>query len=133
MASAEIPQKIGRYRVTRELGHGGMGMVYLAQDPFIDRMVAIKTTLGSPTKDPRKFEQFQQIFFNEAKAAGKLMHPHIVSVYDATVENDRCYLVMEYVAGSTLEAYTREEALLPLEKVVKVIFQCAKALDYAHQ
>ena len=133
MASAEIPKKIGRYRLVRELGHGGMGVVYLAQDPFIDRMVAIKTTLGSPTKDPQKFEQFQQIFFNEAKAAGKLMHPHIVSVYDATVENDRCYLVMEYVDGGTLEEYCREKVLLPLEKIVKIIFQCAKALDYAHQ
>ena len=80
-----MPQKIGRYQVTRELGHGGMGVVYLAQDPFIDRLVAIKTTLSSPPKDPQGLEQFQQIFFNEAHAAGKLTHPHIVSVYDATV------------------------------------------------
>ena len=128
-----MPQKIGRYQVTRELGHGGMGVVYLAQDPFIDRLVAIKTTLTSPPKDPQGLEQFQQIFFNEAHAAGKLMHPHIVSVYDATVETDRCYLVMEYVDGTTLKEHCLEKNLLPLEKVVKIIFQCAKALDYAHQ
>jgi len=128
-----MPQKIGRYQVTRELGHGGMGVVYLAQDPFIDRLVAIKTTLTSPPKDPQGLEQFQQIFFNEAHAAGKLTHPHIVSVYDATVETDRCYLVMEYVDGTTLKEHCLEKNLLPLEKVVKIIFQCAKALDYAHQ
>ena len=110
-----------------------MGEVYLAQDPFIDRLVAIKTTLSSPPKDPQGLEQFQQIFFNEAHAAGKLTHPHIVSVYDATVETDRCYLVMEYVDGTTLKEHCLEKNLLPLEKVVKIIFQCAKALDYAHQ
>ncbi len=133
MALPKIPQKIGRYRVIRELGRGGMSVVYLAQDPFIDRMVAIKTALASPPKDPKRLGQFQQIFFNEAQAVGKLMHPHIVSVHDASVENDRCYLVMEYVDGTTLEDYCQEKTLLPLEKVVKIIFQCAKALDYAHQ
>jgi len=133
MASPKIPQSIGRYRVTREVGRGGMGVIYLAKDPFIDRLVAIKVTLESPPKDPQKLEQFQQIFFNEAKAAGKLIHPHIVSVYDATVEDDLWYLVMEYVDGSSLKGYCKEEALLPLEKIVKIIFQCAKALDYAHQ
>ena len=119
--------------MTREVGRGGMGVVYLAQDPFIDRMVAIKVTLSSPSKDPQKFEQFQQAFFNEARAAGKLMHPHIVSVYDAMVEKDRCYLVMEYVDGSTLKEYCRGKTLLPLDKVLGIIFQSAKGLNYAHQ
>jgi serine/threonine protein kinase len=133
MASPKIPHKIGRYLVTRELGRGGMGVVYLAQDPFIDRMVAIKVTFASSPKDPQEFEQFQQVFFNEARAAGKLMHPHIVSVYDAAVENDRCYLVMEYVDGSTSKEYCREKTFLPFDRVAKIIFQCAKGLGYAHQ
>jgi len=131
--ASKTPQKIGRYRVIRELGRGGMSIVYLAQDPFIDRMVAIKTTLASPPKDPKRLEQFQQIFFNEAQTVGKLMHPHIVSVHDASVENDRCYLVMEYVDGTSLLEHCREKTLLPLDKIMKIIFQCAKALDYAHQ
>ena len=133
MASPEIPQKIGRYRVIRKLRQGGMGVVYLAQDPFIDRMVAIKTTLSFPSNDPERLEQFQQTFFKEAKIIGKLMHPYIVSVHDASVENGRCYLVMEYVDGSTLEKYCRKTNLLPLEKILKIAFQCAMALDYAHQ
>ena len=129
----EIPHKIGRYQVVRKLGSGGMGVVYLAQDPFIDRLVAIKTTLTSPPVDPRGLERFQEKFFHEAKVAGKLTHPHIVSVYDAAVEDNQSYLVMEYVDGSTLKKYCRKENLLPLEKVVKIIFQCTKALGYAHQ
>lgn len=133
MASPEMPQKIGRYRVIRELGRGGMGVVYLAKDPFIDRNVAIKITLTPPPNDLQKLDQFQKIFFNEAKAAGKLMHPHIVSVYDATVDNDKCYLVMEYVDGPSLNEFCNEKTLLPIEKVVKAIFHCAKALDYAHK
>ena len=132
MASPRIPEKIGRYLVTREVGRGGMGVVYLAQDPFIDRLVAIKVTLASASKDPQRFEEFQRVFFNEARAAGRLMHPHIVSVYDAMVEKDRCYLVMEYVDGATLKERCRGKALLPFDKVVRIVFQCAKGLDYAH-
>jgi serine/threonine protein kinase len=132
VGSPKIPHKIGRYQVVRELGRGGMGVVYLAKDPFIDRMVAVKITLSPPTRDFERYEKFQQIFFNEAKAAGKLMHPHIVSVYDATVEDNQCYLVMEYVDGPSLKGHCQEKTLLPIEKTVKIIFQCAKALDYAH-
>ena len=133
MDSTDIPQTIGRYQVVRELGRGGMGIVYLAKDPFIDRLVAIKTTLNSLPNDPGGREQFQQLFFNEAKASGRLMHPHIVSVYDIAVENGKHYLIMEYVDGSTLKEYCSEKGLLSIDKVVKIIFQCAKALDYAHQ
>jgi len=133
MPSYEIPKKIGKYKIVRELGRGGMGVVYLAQDPFIDRKVAIKTTLSPPPVETQRVKQFQQIFFNEAKAAGKLMHPHIVSVYDAAVENDLYYLVMEYIGGSPLDEYCKKKNLLSLEKVLKIMFQCAKALDYAHK
>lgn len=134
MPPQETPPKIGRYQVTRELGRGGMGVVYLARDPFIDRPVAIKTTLTSPPQDgTQKFDLFQKEFFNEARAAGKLTHPHIVSVYDATADGNSCYLVMEYVDGSTLKEHCSGKELLPVDKVVKYIFQCAKALNYAHQ
>ena len=129
----ETPDKIGRYDVIQELGRGGMGVVYLAHDPFIDRQVAIKTILADPSIDAPVLEYYQKLFFNEAKAAGKLMHPHIVSVYDAMWEKDICYLIMEYVEGSTLKKYCSKENLLPLESVIKYIFQSAKALDYAHQ
>ena len=129
----KTPYKIGRYRVLKELGRGGMGVVYLANDPFIDRQVAIKTTLTPPPDEPRQFEKFQQRFFNEAKAAGKLIHLNIVSMYDVIVESNRFYLVMEYVHGPTLLKYCREKNLLPFDRVVKIIFQCANALQFAHK
>jgi serine/threonine protein kinase len=110
-----------------------MGVVYLGRDPFIDRMVALKTTLVPPPTDPLKFDEFQQLFFNEARAAGKLMHRNIVSVYDAAVDLDQSYLVMEYVEGDSLNDYSRKDHLLPVNKVINAIFQCAKALDYAHE
>lgn len=133
MGSPKVPDKIGRYRITRELGRGGMGVVYLGHDPFIDRQVAIKTMLAAPSEDSADLERYQQLFFNEARAAGKLTHPHIVSVHDAMWEHDMGYLIMEYVEGTTLKEYCSKEGLLPLDNTIKHIFQSAKALDYAHQ
>ena len=133
MTSATLPEKIGRYVVSRELGRGGMGVVYLAHDPFIDRSVAIKISTHAPVGEPEQLESFHHVFFNEARAAGKLVHPHIVSVHDAMAENNRCCLVMEYVDGLTLKENCTEKNLLPLDMASRIIFQCAKALEYAHQ
>jgi len=133
MASFKIPTKIGRYQVIKELGRGGMGAVFLAHDPFIDRQAAIKTTLIPASQRSRNLEWDKQLFFNEARAAGRLTHPHIVSLYDAIWEDDMHYLIMEYVEGTTIREYTFKKDSLPLEQVLKYFFQCAKALDYAHQ
>ena len=124
---------VGRYQVNQELGRGGMGVVFLGQDPFIERQVAIKTPKVLPPADAAEFERFTREFFNEARTAGQLKHPNIVSMYDAMIENGRCFLVMEYVDGTSLKANCQKENLLPVGTVLKIIFQCAKALDYAHQ
>ncbi|MBN1102096.1 MAG: protein kinase [Deltaproteobacteria bacterium] len=126
-----IPTSVGRYLINAELGRGSMGAVYLAWDPFIERKVAIKTAIAS-SKDPPDLEQFKKVFFNEARVAGRLMHPSIVALHDAIVEDDTCYLVMEYVEGATLKQYCNETSVLPLADIVRIIFQCAKALEYAH-
>ena len=123
--------KIGRYIILKELGRGSMGKVYLAHDPFIDRQVAIKTALFT-SNSIMGIEEIQQRFFNEARATGRLMHPHIVTLYDALIEGDTYYLIMEHVEGMTLKEYCQERTVLPLEEAVSIIFQCAKALDYAH-
>jgi serine/threonine protein kinase len=95
--------------------------------------VAIKTALSPPPKEIPRFQKFYKLFFNEVRAVGKLTHPHIISIYDAAVEENICYLVLEYVDGLTLKEFCKQESLLSVEKVVKIIFQCAKALDYAHK
>ena len=133
MGTNDIPEKIGRYKPVRLLGRGGMGVVWLALDPFIGRSVAIKATLTPPPTDPEELEQFNNNFFREAHGAGRLSHPNIVYVYDATVDQDKCYLVLEYVDGPTLKKLCRRENKLPAKTVINIIFQCAKALYYAHQ
>lgn len=108
-------------------------MVYLGRDPFIGRRVALKSTATRPPTDPEELKLFRYRFFNEAQAAGKLSHPNIVSVFDACVEQYRCYIVLEYVNGPTLAGFCRPDNLLPVEAVVNTIYQAAKALDYAHR
>ena len=129
--SSDVTQKIGRYILDRELGRGSMGKVHLVHDPFIGRRAAIKTALTTPNSI-HSIDEIQQRFFNEARASGKLMHPNIVALYDAFIEKNNFYLVMEYVEGTTLKEYCRKKSRLSLEEAVSIIFQCAKALDYAH-
>jgi eukaryotic-like serine/threonine-protein kinase len=126
-------QTIGKYPVIREIGSGATSHVYLARDAFGDRDVAIKVLEFANGADTELERVQHKAFLAEASLAGKLNHPHIVDIYDAVVEPDRSYLVMEYVAGSTLEKHSTRERLLPMGKVVEIIFKCIRALEYAHQ
>ena len=129
-----ISGKIGKYEVTRKLSQGGMGVVYLGFDPYNNRPVAIKVALESAFQDEEVKKKYQKMFFNESRVAGMLDHPNILAVYDAGVDENRYYIVMEYVSGSaTLKNHCSADKLLPIEKVVEIIFKCCKALDYAHR
>ena len=129
-----IPQKVGKYEIADEVGRGSMGTVYSAHDPFSDRLVAIKVAHPQYIDQSEEGQRFRKLFFNEAHAAGVLHHPNIVKVYDADMDGDLCYIVMEFVHGArTLEEYCKAEALLPLREVVGIIYKAAKALDYAHR
>ena len=129
-----IPEKLGKYDVLAEIDRGSMGTVYLGHDPYIDRGVAIKVAHDEGLKNKESGDRYRKMFFNEAHTAGSLNHPNIVGIYDAGVDNDVCYIVMELVkGGETLKTYCVPENLLPIEKVVEIIFKCAKALDYAHK
>jgi len=125
---------LGKYRIVRKIGAGNMACVYLAQDPFIDRPVAIKVANLGQHGDDEDAQRHRQLFFNEAQTAGMLRHPNITGIYDAGVDADFNYIVMEYVPGGrTLDQYTKPDQLLPLEQVTSVLYQCALALDYAHR
>ena len=128
----ELQETIGKYPILREIGSGATSRVYLARDPFADREVAIKVLLPGKGADPETERMTHKSFMTEASLAGKLNHPHIVDIYDAVIETDRSYLVMEYVPGTTLEAHSSVANLLPLNKVVEIIFKCIRALEYAH-
>ena len=119
-------EAVGRYRILRKLGQGGAGVVYLGEDPYIMRKVAIK--LSQPAS-----HQSRQSFFVEAQSTGRLSHPSIVAVYDAGIYKEYCYIAMEFVNGSTLEHYCRKDSLLPLTRAVEIIFLACHALDYAQK
>jgi len=128
----ELQETIGKYPVIREIGSGATSRVYLARDPFADRDVAIKVLLPGKGADADTERMMHKSFMTEASLAGKLNHPHIVDIYDAVIEAERSYLVMEYVPGTTLEAHAGVTSLLPVGKVVEIIFKCIRALEYAH-
>jgi serine/threonine-protein kinase len=124
-------ENIGRYQITGELGKGGMGVVYKATDPNIGRAVAIKTVRLD--LDGVDGEQVLRRFKNEARAAGTLNHPNIVTIYDAGEQGGIFYIAMELVEGQTLEALLRRQRLLPIEQVIEIVRQVCAALDYAHE
>lgn len=128
------PEKIGKYRIIEEVGKGSMGTVYSANDPFADKTVAIKLAHPHYLNEKETGERFKKLFFNEAQAAGVLNHPSILNIFDADVDGDNCYLVMEYINNAkTLDPYCKPDALLPIREVVGIIYKVAKALDYAHR
>lgn len=111
-----------------------MGTVYAANDPFSSRRVAIKVAHQHFINSNEDGERFKKMFFNEAHAASVLNHPNILRLYDADVDRDICYLVMELVEGArTLDDFCRADALLPLRDVISIVYTAAKALDHAHR
>ena len=125
------PETIGKYPVLCEIGAGATSKVYLARDPFGNRDVAIKVFMFHKHVDEQEERMMHKAFVAEASLAGKLNHPHIVDIFDAVVEPDHSYLVMEYVPGTTLDAYSELGKLLPVSKVVEIVFKCIRALEYA--
>jgi len=123
---------VANYPVLRKLGEGATSEVFLCQDPFRNREVAVKRIFPEALRDPTRGRLFRKLFFTEASLAGKLEHPHIAQIYDAGIGEDSGYIVMEYVPGGTMERYCVPENLLPLEQVVDIAFKCTRALAYAH-
>lgn len=123
---------LGRYEVVRELGRGAMGIVYLGKDPKIAREVAIKT-LSYKQFAGAQLEELRDRFFREAKAAGRLAHPNIVTVFDVGEEQDLAYIAMDFIEGTALDAHCKPKQLLPVETVYHIMLQVAEALSYAHK
>ncbi|MCS7181976.1 MAG: protein kinase [Thermoanaerobaculum sp.] len=121
------PVAVGRYEILRELGRGGMGTVYLAYDPELQRHVAIKG-LGTGQTTPERRERLRR----EARAAAALTHPNIAHIYDVITQDQRDFVVMEYVEGKTL-AEMLESGPLPPGEVARIGAQVARALAFAHR
>ncbi len=126
--------KLGRYEVVRELGKGAMGVVYLAKDPLIGRLVALKTIRIGAHADDDETKEFQQRFIREAQAAGILNHPSIVTVHDIGQDDGSgvSFIAMEYVEGQNLKEVLNQGRALSFEQIGDIIAQVAEALDFAH-
>ncbi|MEN8162045.1 MAG: protein kinase, partial [Myxococcota bacterium] len=125
---AAVSGRPGRYRVLGELGRGGMGIVYKAQDTILDRTVAFKVLPDSLRDNPQALKNF----LREAKSAAKLNHPNIVTVFDAGEQDGRFYIAMEYVDGTTLKEILKRRGKIAATGVVHVGLQMCEALSYAH-
>ena len=123
-------QTVGRYEITGELGRGAMGVVYKALDPTIGRTVALKTMrLDVHGLDA---QEMVRRFQNEARAAGVLNHPNIVTIYDAGEEDGIFYIAMEFIEGTTLHELLAEQRVLATDEVLQLTRQICRGLDYAH-
>lgn len=124
-------RQLGRYELIGELGQGAMGVVYKARDPLIDRIVAIKTINLALAQEEK--EEYEGRFYQEAKAAGRLSHPNIVTIYDVGKSGDIAYIAMEFLEGCELRDLLREKRSLPVEQILDVVAQVASGLSYAHE
>jgi serine/threonine protein kinase len=123
--------RIGKYEVRSVLGRGKSSVVYLAYDEFLNSDLAVKVYL--PESEPQLANAASVQFVSEASLAGKLVHPHIVTIVDAVAEPNLRYVAMEYVPGGNLQRHTIRDRLLAVDEVVQIGFKCCGALDYAHR
>ena len=124
------PEKIGRYQILERVGRGGMGVLLRGVDPVLDREVAIKLMLLDFSEDA---DQMRPRFYREARAAAKLQHPNIVTVFEFAEDGNTPYIVMEFLRGQSLQARMTSPLPLSLEEKLNVIAQLCNALHYAHE
>ncbi|MDD3884908.1 MAG: serine/threonine-protein kinase [Gallionella sp.] len=124
-------RQLGRYEILQELGQGAMGVVYRARDPLIDRVVAIKTINLSHELDDK--DRDEERFNQEARAAGRLSHPNIVTIHDIGKSGDIAYIAMEFLQGRELRDIMNEGEQLPVPQILAIATQVARGLAYAHE
>ena len=127
----EKSQQLGRYELLSELGQGAMGVVYKARDPVLDRVVAIKTINLTLPKD--ELSEYEARFYQEARAAGGLNHPNIVTIYDIGKSERMAYMAMEFLEGEELRSVLSHREPLPVTLALDIAAQVAEGLDYAHE
>ncbi len=126
------PISFGRYQIIEPLGKGAMGTVYKGNDPAIDRLVALKTIRLDSIADPTEITELKERLAREAKAAGNLSHPNIVTIYDYGLSGNLQYIAMEFIEGYTLEAVLRRNLQLNYRILASIVMQVCSALEYAH-
>lgn len=131
----DIPTQIGKYRIIREVGRGATAVVYLAESPDLTEPVAVKhVRFKNKAKDEAKWNRrLMKLLKAEAAVAKRLDHPNIIRIYEAVIQPEESYVVMEYFPGESLERYCRFDNLLPVHRTIGIIFKCCMALDHAYR
>jgi hypothetical protein len=124
-----MPEKIGKYQIVERLGHGGMGTIFKAHDPVLDRLVALKVISASVEIT----DELRARFFREAQACARLSHPNIVTVYAMGDDDGQLYIVMELLEGEELKHLIAQRKALALEDKLSIMVQVCDGLHYAHQ
>ena len=124
-------KQLGRYQVIETLGCGAMGVVYKALDPLIERTVAIKT-IGYAGLTPEEADDFKRRFFLEAKSAGQLNHPNIVTIHDVGNDEKLAYIAMEFLSGQSLRSVIDSGVVLPPRRIAEIAIAIADGLAFAH-
>src|SRR3979490_880082 len=126
------PWLLGRYEIVAELGKGAMGVVYRANDPMLNRILAIKT-INTEEAGHEGMAEYEARFYTEAKAAGSLNHPNIIIIYDIGKSGHLVYMAMEYIEGRELRDLLAQGQSLPVVQAVDIAAQVGEGLAYAHQ
>ncbi|MGO9571494.1 MAG: protein kinase domain-containing protein [Desulfomonilaceae bacterium] len=129
--SPSVPT-IGRYEILSTLGRGNMGEVFRARDPMIGRLVALKTRRFDLVYEQKDLKFVTDRFFEEARIAGNLVHPNIVTIFDVGRDGDYCFIAMELLEGENLTSFNKEQVLLSPAKTVDMVKRVCLALDFAH-
>src|SRR3954462_4552558 len=127
-ARSTMPEQIGRYRITGRLGRGAMGGVYLAIEEMTDRPVALKVLMADLESDP----ETRARFYREAQAAARLLHPNVITVYDAGEDQGRSFIAMQLLEGAPLGDYLRRDDAPSLERKLDLMIQICEGLSAAH-
>ncbi len=127
------PERIGKYKIIREIGRGATSIVYLAQNPAYPEPIALKhVSFRDKVRDDAKWNRrLLKLLRAEQAAAERLTHPNIIKIHETVIEDEQAYVVMEYFAGASLERYCAFDKLLPLHRAVSIVFKCCVALDHA--
>src|SRR6185436_14813199 len=124
-----MPEKIGKYEIIERLGRGGMGTIFKAHDPVLDRFVAVKVI----STEIEITDELRARFFREAQACARLSHPNIVTVYAMGDEDGQLFIVMELLEGEDLKHLIAQRKALPLQDTLSIMVQVCDGLHYAHQ
>src|SRR5260370_42706344 len=126
---APLVERLGKYEIISEIGRGAMGAVYKARDPLIGRLVALKTITTGMSAPANSLERFYQ----EARSAGALQHPNIVTIYELGHERNPPFIAMEFIEGGILDQFIEQQQVLPLSVKLEYILRVCEALSYSHR